>query len=301
MDIRETRSTSCTNVFARLCRRAVIGLVLSAVLSFAARGLAATCLAPPPGLVGWWPGEGNGNDIAGTNNGVLQGGATASAPGEVGQAFSFNGTNNFVQIPDSPVLRPANLTIETWVRFSALDSAGSGGSAAGDQYIVFKQNTRSGDFEGFDLSKTRVAGGDVFRFLVSSATAQLAEIHSATLLATGVWYHVAAVRGSNFTQIYVNGRLERQTNVAFAQDYGSLPVFFGSSGQSFWDHKLKGNLDEVSLYNRALSSNEIAAVFAAGAGGKCKGLVPPTIVTQPTNKILVVGGSVTFNVSAVGS
>src|SRR5205823_2301157 len=101
-------------------------------------------------LVGWWPGEGNANDLAGTDNGSLQGNATANAPGMVGSAFSFDGTNSVVQIPDSPVLRPTNLTIEAWVRFTSLDSLGSGSSPAGEQYIVFKQNTRSSDFEGFD-------------------------------------------------------------------------------------------------------------------------------------------------------
>ena len=71
--------------------------------------------------------------------------------------------------------------------------------------------------------------------------AQSAEIHSTTLVATGVWYHVAAMRGSNFTQLYVNGRLESQTNVSFAQDYGTLPLYFGTSGQSYWDHKFNGH------------------------------------------------------------
>jgi hypothetical protein len=47
-----------------------------------------------------------------------------------------------------------------------------------------------------------------------------------------------------------------QTNVNFPQNYGTLPLYFGTSGQSYWDHKLRGALDEVSLYNRALSSNE---------------------------------------------
>ena len=78
-----------------------------------------SCVLPPPGLIGWWPGDGNANDIAGTNNGTLQGGATANAAGMVAQAFSFDGTNNYVQIPDSPALRPTNLTIEAWVRFSS--------------------------------------------------------------------------------------------------------------------------------------------------------------------------------------
>ena len=182
-----------------------------------------------------------------------------------------------------------------------MDSAGSGGSPAGDQYIVFKQNTQTWNFEGFDLSKTRVTGGDVFRFLITSATAQSVEIHSATLVTTGVWYHVAAVRGSNFTQIYVNGNLERQTNVAFAQNYGSLPLYFGTSGQSYWDHKLKGALDEVSLYNRALSSNEVAAIYAAGAAGKCKAVNGLTITTQPQSQSVAAGSNAVFTVAAAGA
>src|SRR5207244_6413313 len=108
------------------------------------------CLAASSGLAGWWPGDGNGNDIVGVNNGALLGGATVTAAGVVNSAFSFDGTNAYVQIPDAPELKPANLTIEAWVRFSSLDSLGSGGSPVGDQYIVFKQNTRNTSFEGFD-------------------------------------------------------------------------------------------------------------------------------------------------------
>ena len=76
----------------------------------------AACAAAADGLVGWWPGDGSANDMVGNNNGTLQGGATASAAGIVGPAFSFDGTNGYVQIPDSPALKPANLTIEAWVQ-----------------------------------------------------------------------------------------------------------------------------------------------------------------------------------------
>src|SRR5262249_21151791 len=153
------------------------------------------------------------------------------ALGMVATAFSFDGTNSYVQIPDAPELRPTNFTIEAWVRFGGLDSQGSGGSPAGDQYIVFKQNSRGPGFEGFDLSKTRIGTTDFFRFMVTSVSDQQAEIESSTPLTSNVWYHVAAVRGSNFLQLYVNGQLERQTNVSFPQDYGTLPLFFGTSGQ----------------------------------------------------------------------
>jgi hypothetical protein len=274
-------------------RAALVPLALGLAVN-----VSASCFAPPAGLISWWPGDGSANDLQTTNNGTLMGGATAGAAGMVAQAFSFDGTNSYVQIPDSASLRPTNFTIECWVRFRSLNSAGSGSSPAGDQYLVFKQNSRSASFEGFDLSKTRISGGDVFRLLISSASGQSAEIRSSTLVATGAWYHVAAVRGTNFTQLYVNGVLERQTNVTFAQDYGALPVYFGTSGQSFWDHKLNGFLDEVSLYNRALSSNEVAAIYSAGAAGKCKAL---TITTQPQSQSVVAGASTALAVAVAGA
>jgi alpha-tubulin suppressor-like RCC1 family protein len=253
---------------------------------------------PAPGdLVSWWSGDGYAADIAGTNSGVLQGGASADAVGVVGAAFSFDGTNGLVQIPDSLSLRPTNFTLECWVRFASLDSPGSGGAPAGVQYIIFKQNSRSSFFEGFDLGKTRIAGGDVFKFIVTSAAGQGVSLQSATMVSTGLWYHVAGVRGSNFIRLYVNGALEAQANVGFAQDYGSHPLYFGTSGQSYWDRKFAGSLDEVSLYNRALGPGEIAAIYAAGAAGKCKA---PNITSQPQSQTVMVSSNATFSVAATG-
>jgi lysophospholipase L1-like esterase len=277
----------------------VAGAVTSVVATLSVT-VPGSCFSAPAGLVGWWPGRGNANDIAGTNNGTLQGGAIASATGLAGMAFNFDGTNGFMRVPDSPALKPANLTIEAWVLFSALNSWVSG-APSGDQYIVFKQNTRSSDFEGYDLGKTRVSGSDVFRFLVSSASGQAVDIHSTTALATGVWYHVAGVRGSNFTQIYVNGRLEGQATVTSTQDYGAYPLLFGTSGNSSWDGRLKGLLDEVSLYNRALSSNEIVAIYTAGASGKCKAGYELSIAAQPLSQTVPASGSASFAMTALGT
>jgi hypothetical protein len=252
--------------------------------------------------VDWWAGEGNANDAANTNNGALLGGATATATGYVGSCFSFDGTNSYVRIPDAPSLRPTNLTIEVWVNFSALNSAVSGTAPAGDQYLVFKQNSRTYQFEGYSLAKFRLANVDLFQFGVGSASGQEVFLQSVSVISTGVWYHVAAVRGSNFMQLYVNGQLESQTNVSFPQNYGSLPLLFGTSGESYWDGKLKGRLDEVSLYNRALGSNEIAALYAAGAVGKCTtNTTPPVIGLQPQSQNVVAGINVGFNLAASGT
>jgi Concanavalin A-like lectin/glucanases superfamily len=269
-------------------------LLQLAMLAFTFRAAAAGVPAPP-GLVGWWPGDGNANDMAGTNNGILMGGATATNAGFDGQDFTFDGTNGFVEIPNAPELNPAQLTVECWVRYSSLDEPGNTENI-GTAYMVFKQNTRQDNFEGYNLGKHRYAY-DLFVWEVSSAAGQPTQLDSITQIYTNVWYYVAGVRGSNFTQLYVNGVLEAQTNVNYPQDYGTLPLYFGSTGEVYYDRKLGGNLDEVSLYNRALNSNEIAAIYAAGAAGKYKS---PTFVVQPQGQTNYWGGSTAFTPSVAG-
>jgi len=227
----------------------------------------------------------------------LQGGATATGLGLVGSAFSFDGTNGFVQIPDSPSLRPTNLTIETWVLFTGLDSQGSGGSTAGSQYIIFKQNSQMYSFSAFEVAKIRGNGADYFAFFIDSSAGQGVLLQSTSAISTNVWYHLAAVRGSNFMQLYVNGVLQAQASISFPQDYGNYPLYFGTTGESYWDHKFKGLLDEVALYNRALTSNEIAGIYAAGASGKCKAA---SITSEPQSQTVPPGTNVTFFVTATG-
>ena len=277
---------------------ACLGLVVPVVL-------AVDCQPAPTNMISWWPGDGNANDIYSTNNGTLQGGATATNAGLVGQCFSFDGTNGYVQIPDSPVLRPTNLTVEAWVKFSSLNSAASN---PGHQYIVFKQNSRGNqyNFEGFGLGKDRYPNvtnraGDVLYFNVSSAAGVIYEVDSSVIVQTGVWYHVAGVRGTNFIQLYVNGALQGQTSVSTPQDYGNYPLYFGTTGQpAFFDGKLAGQLDEVSIYNRALSASEITAIYNAGASGKCKGSYPPVITNQPASISVIVSNTASFTVGVTG-
>ena len=299
-----TATLSLTNVqTSNAANYSVTVTNVAGTTNSASAGLAVSvpgsCDPAPSGLVGWWAGDGNALDIASTNNGTLQGGATATAVGEVGQAFGFNGSTGYVSIPDTAALRPTNLTVEAWVRFNSLNSTGN--SSAGQQYIVFKQNTRTSYFEGYYLGKERTTGGDYFTFGVTSSAGLGAGVNSTPMIATNVLFHVAGVRGPNFIQLYVNGQLIGQTAVTFPQDYGTEPLFFGSSGESYWDGKLSGSLDEVSLYNRALASNEIAAIYTAGSAGKCKAAQPPSVTVSPASQNAAVGGNATFTANATGT
>src|SRR5215467_8036394 len=74
------------------------------------------CTPPPSGIVSWWPGDGNANDIQGGNDGTLVNGATF-APGIVDQAFSFDGINDYAQAPDGGLpLGSAARTLELWMK-----------------------------------------------------------------------------------------------------------------------------------------------------------------------------------------
>ena len=261
------------------CRRWPGVFLLAAGLLITVHVSAQNCDPAPAGLISWWPGDGGANDIFSTNNGTLEGGATATTAGVVGTGFLFDGTNGYVSIPDSPALHPTNLTIEAWIRCDLLDTPTTN-SYPGQQYIMFHQNAEYGNFEGFDLAKDRepryTGTNDTWCFEVTSAYGDNVYVESMTTVKTGVWYHVAGVRGTNFIQLYVNGNLEGQTNVDFPVGYGNFPLYFATTGQSYYDHKFGGALDEVSLYDRALSASEIAAIYSAGRHGKCK---TPTIVS----------------------
>jgi hypothetical protein len=97
--------------------QALVGGGVIFLLPFALVGnaTAQTCVQPPAGLVSWWPGDGDVEDIQDSNHGTLQNGATF-APGTVASAFNFDGVDDHVLIPDSPSLNPQRaISLLAWV------------------------------------------------------------------------------------------------------------------------------------------------------------------------------------------
>jgi hypothetical protein len=216
-----------------------------------------------PGLVASWPAEGNANAIGGNHNGTLSATGAAFAPGKVGMGFRFDGTNGSVQIPDSSALKPANVTVEAWVWLDPSTPPDHGGEA-----IIFKKNTWNAFFEGYSLVKDHVDNPDGtytdrFAFVVSSHGKQVV-LHSTTAAQRGVWYHVAGTYDGNKSTLWVNGVAEDSATPGFALDYDTTPVYIGTSHT--WKPYLSmfaGVIDAPSIYNRALSGNEIKQIYDA--------------------------------------
>jgi hypothetical protein len=109
---------------------------------------------------------------------------------------------------------------------------------------------------------------------------------------TNQWYHVAGTWGSDGVWIFVN-RLLSGVDISYS---GPAPTWLQYSllGRSSWPGSVTdGVIDEVSIYNRVLSGNEIASIYYdAGSAGKCK---QPFINLHGQSKL---GGSITLTWSA---
>ena len=279
--------------FPWLGRSILIAILIPIELTVVSCALGADCVVAPTGLVGWWPGDGSPRDIAGTNNGILNQGASTDTIGVVGSCFSFDGTNGYVEVFDSPLLDPSLITVEAWVLFNSLDSP-EDLSSSGQQFIIWKAN--SVNLAEYALEKKRTPNGDVFSFQVSDQFGKTVEIESVSLISTSVWYHVAGMRGPSFVQLYVNGLSESGASVDFVQDYGSSSLYFGAS-ENAGDQMFHGMLDEVSLYNRALSPTEVSLLYRAGAEGKCREV---KIISQPQSQVVAAGTNIVLSTAATG-
>jgi len=237
-----------------------VGLIfspmLSAFLTFSAAQTFAQCTNPPPGLVAWWPGDGSTRDVVGNSRGTLHNGATF-APGYVGQAFSFDGTNDYFLVPDSPLLRPASFTIEGWFNFTSLGGiqnlfSKTYGTNWHESYVVYVN-------EGLLVA---AAGGENQQFIMGILDP-----------VPGVWYHIAYTfdDAADVQTLYVNGAPFVSGANYNTITYDSHPVILGAEHeQEVITYFFHGLIDEASLYSRALSAAEIAAIYAAGSAGKCR-------------------------------
>ena len=267
------------NIMLRFLKSAHPGFVrilsfsffLAMALSFFfAASIQAQCILPPSGMVSWWPGDGNSNDIMGTNNGTLENGATFAA-GMAGQSFSFDGTDDYLQVPDSASLDlTSQITIDAWINPAALG-----------RRVVDK--ITAGASDGYLLD---IWPGNV-RFIVGNQG-----VNGSTPLTSGAWTHIAATYDGSQMRVYVNGVLDGSLTTNIAIPVNSLPLRIGADQNG--SNQFNGLIDEVEIFNRALSAAEIQSIYTAGSDGKCKsvpGSINGGIWTPPPSVCGVPGAS----------
>jgi uncharacterized repeat protein (TIGR01451 family) len=241
----------------------------SAILSIYNAGSAGKCRTPacaliPSGLNAWWPGEGNAHDIIGPNNGTLQNGV-AFAAGKVGQAFSFDGMNDFVNIGNDASLRPTRITVDFWMK-----SAAPGANA----YLLAK-GAEGCSYASYSFNTASDPEGDLFFDVFTSVTGFVRSPQApAALVFDGNWHHIAGTFDGSFVRIYVDGAQQGAGTPATGNlTYGltthnrlTLGRFDGPACVLSY----QGLLDEIEIFDHALTGAQIQAIYQSGSTGKCK-------------------------------
>ncbi len=194
------------------------------------------------GLVASYPFSGNAQDTSGNGNNATVNGASLTADrfGTPSSAYSFNGTSNYLRIADSASLNiTGDLTISAWIRTSTPGQ------------IIFSNMLEVSPHSGYSLrtlsdGRIQFISGDQHLFGTSPVT-------------TGLWTHVAVTLAGTTATSYINGLIDNSGTVGVPTT-SSVDQTIGASYTPFYFWN--GALDEINVYNRALSPSEIQELAA---------------------------------------
>jgi hypothetical protein len=224
-----------------------------------------SCVDPPADLVSWWPADGSANDLPYQNDGFLQNGVTF-ATGFVGRAFDLDGFDHYVEVPDAPSLNLTNaITIETWINPRSVSNLFPA--------VVKKSGLsggRSATTHGYSLA-LRYGAPQVFLGLY------IGEEWGSTppgpvSVGTNTWSHVAATYDGTWIRMYVNGtEIGPPTYKPGTITISDNPLNIGRDPASPDDPEryFDGLIDDVRIYNRALTADEIRSIYWAREAGVC--------------------------------
>jgi hypothetical protein len=243
---------------------------VAALYAAGSAGKCKSCFPLPAGLVSWWPGENSGIDVAGTNHAVGVGGL-GFAPGRVNQAFNLDGVSAFAQAPS-----PTGLPLGSQPRTVALWFRTPRNLTASTESALFQYGSDV-NAQMFGLITSLNAPGKLYFFAYNR------DLAGTTLLASEVWYHAAVTYDGATVTLYLNGQIEGSKSVVLNTVLSAAGLTLGHRpGGGKW----QGQLDEVMLFNRALTPGEVAALHAAGSAGGCRIPSRPSLASARVGEAL---------------
>jgi hypothetical protein len=242
---------------------------------------------PTNGLVGYWPFCGNAHDESGNgNNGTVNGASlTTDRFGNAGSAYDFDGNADFILVQNSSSLVPNSITISGWVlprvnNVGIIDKVDSLTPANYGYSIIHSYQGNNGLFTGWNTN-----GSCTYPLQNEGNT--FGPIGSISNL---VWSNfVVTIDSQGVCKQFINGQL--------THTYSHIPLnpclsnnsklFFGRQwgGDPLW---LNGSLDDIAIWNRALTQQEITDLYNA------TNCANNTAITPQTNT-LITGSTAIFN------
>jgi hypothetical protein len=217
-----------------------------------------------PALVAKYAFDGNANDGSGNANHAEAVGSPVFVAGKYGSALDFSGTNQYAKLPATLMASVTNFTIAAWVNWD--------GGNAWQRIFDFGNDTTEYMF------LTPSSGGGTLRFAITTNSYGAEQFLETSPLPIGQWRHVTVTRSGNTAKLYTNGVLAASAAVTIAPaDFNPVLNYFGAS-QFSSDPLFNGRLDELFIYNYALSNAEIVKLAANQPP-------PPVVPTQVTASV----------------
>ena len=233
-----------------------------------------TCAPVTTGLLAWWPGEGSGIDLVGTHAATLQNGV-GFTPGKVGSSFNFDGVNDYADVGNWFNLQV--FTVSLWVKPKS--------SPASFADIIDNNHTGSRSWRIQSIPNSASGNATVWQFLWMPGTG--VEYGGTFWLTNNIWQSVVVmVDAGRVAKGFVDGRLVMSNTGSGLINYdGSQFLRLGrwGGGGRYFD----GYLDEVCIFNRALTDTEVRAIYQAGSGGVCRTAFLPVLTIQPVGAAAV--------------
>jgi len=178
------------------------------------------------------------------NHGTIYG--ATSVDGKFGKALSFDGEDDYMEVPYHSSLTPSKITVATWVKPTTLADA---------KEIV----GRGWNKEGYTLRWN--ADGSI-DFMIGNGVKWYGEGgHPVDAVTEGAWYFVVGVFDENTAKLYVNAEENWSEEAEITRSTSTLDLRIGDSAGDPCNRHIEGIIDEVRIYNRALSAEEIALLY----------------------------------------
>jgi hypothetical protein len=210
---------------------------------------------PTSGLVGWWPFNGNANDESGNGNNGTVNGATLTNDrfGNVNKAYSFDGVDDLINVgnPIQLSIAISSYSQSAWVFF--YDTPVSFGSYP----IVSKRHDNTGN----DWATPVFRSTQNFWFFADDANYSGPTYAMSSTISLGTWKHTVFVKENDSYKIYLDGVLDVSIVDNHTMNGSSNDLIFGA--QLAWPQYFKGLIDDISIWNRALTQQEITDLYNA--------------------------------------